>query len=83
MSLKLKIINIYKKKLDILKKHNTLYFNNDSPLITDAEYDKLKKELSDKTVPDVLYPFFKAIRNLNYADTFDYDKWVLYFEVFE
>lgn len=41
---------------------------------------KLKKELSDKTVPDVLYPFFKAIRNLNYADTFDYDKWVLYFE---
>ena len=45
MSLKLKIINTYKKKLDILKKHNKLYFNNDSPLITDAEYDKLKKEI--------------------------------------
>ncbi len=42
---KLKIIDIYKQKLNLLKKHNKLYFNNDNPIITDAEYDDLKKEI--------------------------------------
>ena len=45
MSLKLKIENIYKKKIKLLKKHNKLYFNNDSPIISDAEYDDLKKDI--------------------------------------
>ena len=40
-----KKINDYKKKIDILKKHNHLYFNKDNPKITDQEYDKLKNEL--------------------------------------
>jgi len=40
---------------------------------------KLKKELSEINLPEILYPFFKAIRNLNYSDTFDYDEWILYF----
>ena len=35
----------YKKKFDLLVKYNNFYFKKDSPLITDAEYDKLKKEL--------------------------------------
>ncbi len=45
MTSKLKIINIYKKKINLLKKHNKLYFNDDNPIISDAEYDILKKEI--------------------------------------
>ena len=45
MNLKSKIIDIYKKKISLLKKHNKLYFNNDSPIISDAEYDELKKDI--------------------------------------
>ena len=43
MSHKPQIINTYKKKKELLKKHNKLYFNEDKPLISDAEYDDLKK----------------------------------------
>ena len=45
MNRKLEIINFYKKKISLLKKHNKFYFNNDSPIISDAEYDNLKKEI--------------------------------------
>ncbi len=47
MSSKSEIINQYKKKIILLKKHNKLYFNKDNPKITDAEYDKLKREIID------------------------------------
>ena len=39
------IINSFKKKIKTLKRHNQLYFTNDNPQISDAEYDELKKEL--------------------------------------
>ena len=45
MSSKSETINFYKKKINQLKKHNKLYFNEDNPVITDAEYDNLKKEI--------------------------------------
>jgi len=45
MEQKLEIINKYKKKISLLKKHNKLYFNKDNPKITDSEYDDLKKEI--------------------------------------
>ena len=45
MSLKNEIIEKYKKKIKLLKKHNKLYFNNDNPEISDAEFDELKKEI--------------------------------------
>ena len=35
----------FKKKINELKKHNKLYFNNDNPVISDKEYDELKKEI--------------------------------------
>ncbi len=47
MSHKLEIINLYKKKISLLKKHNKLYFNNDNPIISDSDYDRLKKEISN------------------------------------
>ena len=35
----------FKEKIKNLKKHNDLYYNQDNPQISDAEYDDLKKEL--------------------------------------
>ncbi len=46
MNRKLEIINFYKKKINLLKKHNKLYFDNDNPIISDSEYDNLKKEIN-------------------------------------
>ncbi len=45
MDNKNKIINDYKKKIKELKKHNEYYFKDDNPKISDAEYDKIKKNL--------------------------------------
>ncbi len=45
MNRKLEIINVYKKKISLLKKHNKLYFSSDSPIISDSEYDSLKNEI--------------------------------------
>ena len=45
MDQKLKVINIYRKKINLLKKHNKSYFHNDNPTISDSEYDSLKKEI--------------------------------------
>ena len=45
MNEKNEIIKKYKLKVKNLKIHNSLYYNNDNPEITDAEYDVLKKEI--------------------------------------
>jgi len=45
MNSKKEIINIYKKKIVDLKKHNRLYFNNDNPEIPDSQFDDLKKKI--------------------------------------
>ena len=42
---KLDTIKLFKDKIQLLKKHNKLYFINDNPKISDREYDDLKKEL--------------------------------------
>ena len=39
-----KIIKLYLKRINDLKKHNKLYFDNDAPQISDSEYDKIKIE---------------------------------------
>ena len=39
------LIKEFKEKVKELKKHNILYFNKDKPVISDAEYDDLKKQL--------------------------------------
>ena len=45
MKNKSNIIKDYKNKINILKKHNHFYFNEDKPRISDSEYDSLKKEI--------------------------------------
>ncbi len=45
MNKKLDTIKVYKNKINLLKKHNKLYFNDDKPIISDSEYDNLKKEI--------------------------------------
>ena len=37
----------YQKKIDELKKHNQFYYQNNSPIISDSEYDKLKQQILD------------------------------------
>ena len=38
------ILNEYQNKIKLLKIYNKSYFVNDSPKVSDADYDKLKKE---------------------------------------
>ena len=41
------ILEKYNKKIENLQKHNRLYYDKNSPKISDAEYDALKKEILD------------------------------------
>ncbi len=40
-----KVIKNYRSKINILKKHNKLYYQDDRPIISDRDYDLLKKEI--------------------------------------
>ena len=40
-----KIIKDYLKKIKILNKHNDLYYNKDNPILSDSDYDSIKKEI--------------------------------------
>ena len=42
---KKEIEKIYIEKIDKLKKHDEAYFKHDSPLISDKDYDHIKKEI--------------------------------------
>ena len=44
---KKKIKEIYLKKISEINQHNKAYYNKNNPIITDADYDKLKKEILD------------------------------------
>ena len=47
----------YLKKINKLKKHNELYFSKDKPIITDEEYDDLKKNILEL---EVKYSFLNS-----------------------
>ncbi|WP_075505849.1 NAD-dependent DNA ligase LigA [Candidatus Pelagibacter communis] len=42
---KVKIKNIYISKINLIKKYNQSYFDNNTSLVSDEEYDNLKKEI--------------------------------------
>ncbi len=62
MNEKIKIENKFRKKISLLKEHNKNYFVDDNPKISDAEYDKIKKDLLDL---EKKYPFLKKIDSVN------------------
>ena len=39
------IKKLYKKKIKEINKHNKLYFNESAPIISDKQYDEIKKEI--------------------------------------
>ena len=62
METKKKIILKHKQNLELLKTHNRNYYNYDRPIISDAEFDKLKLnalKLEEK------YPYLKKIESVN------------------
>ena len=44
---KKEIEKLYKEKINQLKKYDQAYFENDNPIVSDADYDKLKKKILD------------------------------------
>ena len=42
---KTEIIKYYENKIKELKKNNKFYFEDSSPIISDKEYDQIKKEI--------------------------------------
>lgn len=45
----------YKEKITLIQKLNKAYYHNDKPLVSDAEYDKIKKDILyfEKKNPDI------------------------------
>ena len=50
------ILNEYLKKIKLLKSHNKSYFIDDSPKVSDANYDELKRQILEieKKIPFIL-----------------------------
>jgi len=57
-----KIKNLYKEKVKKLFDFNKAYFEKDNPIISDFEFDLLKKELVQLAKK---YPFLKKVENLD------------------
>ena len=57
---KKEIEKAYTKKINQLKKYNEAYFNNDSPIISDADYDSFRKKILDF---EKKYKFLKEINS--------------------
>ena len=57
-----KIISKHKDKIDYIKKLNKNYFIDDSPLITDSAYDKIKSEIVEL---EKKFPYLKKLNSIN------------------
>ena len=59
MEEKKKILIQYKKIINTLEKHNKHYFINDNPIITDSEFDKIKRHALQL---EVKYPYLEKLK---------------------
>ena len=59
MDTKKKILIQYKKIINTLEKHNKHYFINDNPIITDSEFDKIKKHALQL---EYKYPYLQKLQ---------------------
>ena len=57
-----KVEKLYKDKISKFLKFNKAYFEKDRPIVSDLEFDNLKKELLDLVKK---YPHLRQIKNLN------------------
>ena len=62
MTKKNEIIKKFKGLLSSLKKHNKFYYVEDSPRITDSQYDLIKKEILNL---EEKFPYLKKIEEVN------------------
>ena len=62
MDEKNKIIANFKKQISEIKKHNKFYYTNDNPIISDAKYDELKRNLLEQ---EKKFPFLKKIDSVS------------------
>ncbi len=53
----IKILEKYKKKIELLKKFNKQYYDSNKPSVSDSEYDELKKEILSL---ETKYKFLKS-----------------------
>ena len=42
---KKEIIKEYKKKIKLITKYNKFYYDKNSPIISDSEYDNIRKDI--------------------------------------
>ena len=59
METKKKILIQYKKIINTLEKHNKHYFINDNPIITDSEFDKIKRHALQL---EIKYPYLEKLK---------------------
>jgi DNA ligase (NAD+) len=69
------IIKNYLKKTKLLEKHNKLYYDKDSPVINDQQYDNLRKEVIEieKNSP-FLKKYISITENVGYKPSSKFKK---------
>ena len=55
------VVKYYLNKVNLIKKYNKFYYDKDDPIITDHEYDNLKKEI---LALEIKYIFLKKYGSL-------------------
>ena len=55
----------YLKKIELIQKYNKNYYNKDKPVVSDNEFDKLKKVSSDAQNILILRLFIIQLYNTN------------------
>jgi len=58
------VINEFKILISSLKKHNKHYYEDDSPTISDSEFDKLKKKIVNLEKEHTFLKKIKSVENI-------------------
>ena len=58
------LIKNYQRKIKLIKRYNKLYYNDDSPSVTDSVYDKLKKEVIELEDENSFLKKFGSVKNI-------------------
>jgi DNA ligase (NAD+) len=58
------IIKDYQKKIKLLKKYSKRYYNNDNPIVSDEEFDKLKQNILFLEKKNKLFKKFGSVNSI-------------------